>query len=366
MGKNRVQSRSFLIACGIIVAILVQAACVIRFNQPTFNIPSSQIDSPPSNMETAIAHTVVAVEGPQSGENYGAGPVNQETAIYQTVAAVEGPQSNGGEDATGNPVSTSISPGGSTSSDSGSGSGISNPPSDPSSATTQAPPSNPTVATTRAPENNSANPNTPLQPPSNNNQPNQNANVTVFNHSSRPIVSLVIDGAEQILAESDSILSGGSAGLIVSDGKHTIVAHNGYWEDGYRKTLNNWSISFSKQDSPIDIYDHSISLLLPKYQQTGYLGGEYWEGDIAVRHYTCFAFTNSGAFTYYVDGAFDDSGTYAEVSRNPAGFTITFQVTTSAGESLQGTYNELGDSFMMRNGSADWPIIDYSRISGCP
>jgi hypothetical protein len=298
MVKSRVPSRSFLIACGIIVAIVVQTACVVRFNQPTFNIPSSQIDSP-SNMETAIARTVVAVENPQSGENSSAAPVNQETAIHQTVAAVEDPLDNAGGDATDNTDSSSGADG-SSDSNSVSGSDNSPPPSDPSVATTQVPPSNPAVATTRAPENNAANPNTPQQPPSNNDQPYQNANVAVFNHSLRPIVSLVIDGAEHILAENDSILSEDSAGLLVSDGTHTLVAHNGYWEGGYRKTLYNWSVSFTKQDSPIDIYDHSITLLLPKYQQTGYLGGEFWEGEVAVRHYTCFAFTNSGAFTYYL------------------------------------------------------------------
>ena len=369
MVMNRAQSRSFLIACGVIVTILVQAACVVRFNQPTFKIPSSQIDTP-INMKTAIAQTVVAVENPQSGADGPIGPVNQETAIHQTVVAVEGPQesTDGNPNFSGNSADdSSDSSAGSSNQNPTSNPGVAEtqvPPSIPAVATTQVPPSNPAVATTRAPENNSAIPTNPVVSPPNNNQSNQNSNVTVFNHSSRPIVSLVIDGAEQILTESNSVLSGGSVGLFVPDGSHSLIAHNGWWEGGYRKTLYNWSVSFTKQDNPIDIYDHPITLLLPKYQSSGYLAGEFWEG--TDYHYAGFCFSNSSTFTFYVDGQYNDSGNYTEVSRNSSGFSVTFNISNAAGESINGTYNELDDSFNMQNGPPDWPIIQYIRSGGCP
>ncbi|PYP97995.1 MAG: hypothetical protein DMD34_02980 [Gemmatimonadetes bacterium] len=103
----------------------------------------------------------------------------------------------------------------------------------------------------------------------------------------------------------------------------------------------------------VTIPDITIFQLLTQFGSSGYWSGDYWVG--TTYHFAAFRFYSNGTFKLYDDGVQVGSGSYSLVSRSPSTLTVTFSVGAN-----QGTLDELGGYFNMRNGPPDWPWIQYT------
>ncbi len=193
--------------------------------------------------------------------------------------------------------------------------------------------------------------------------------VRFVNNSSHPVVELQIDGTEVILAESQTLLSGGGTlDVTVSDGGHTFAAGAGYWSGGVKNAIYPLpGGSFNAQDGTVVIYDPTITQIMTYYGNGGYFGGPYWEG--TTPRCAAFQFYADGSFDFYIDGAWNDSGTYSLVQRYPSSYAVEFNVTNASGtESLNGTYYYSGaqaGTMYLNNGPAGWEQIEYIYNGGC-
>lgn len=178
----------------------------------------------------------------------------------------------------------------------------------------------------------------------------------LVNNTSYPIISLVIDGAEQFPQAPQGIPPGGSHEVSVGDGTHSYRTANGFWNGSSRFEMyvfqNSW-VQFSGIHT-VTINNPSINQLLTKFSSSGYFLGETWEG--TSFHYQGFRFFSNGTYNFYRDNALIGAGTYS-LSLYPGSYTVTFNV---AGiQSATGYYNELGGNFTMNNGPADWRTVKY-------
>ena len=195
-----------------------------------------------------------------------------------------------------------------------------------------------------------------------------NASVRFVNQSSHPIVELQIDGTEMILSEAQTILSGGYLDVTVSAGNHTYAPGAGFWSGGVKNAIYPLpGGSFNDTDGTVTIYDPSITQIMTEYGSGGYFGGTYWDG--TTPHCAAFNFNSDGSFDFYIDGNWNDSGSYSLIQRQPSVYGVEFNVTNSAGtESFIGTYYYSGASaglMYMNNGPAGWEQIEYVLNGGC-
>jgi hypothetical protein len=191
--------------------------------------------------------------------------------------------------------------------------------------------------------------------------------VKFYNNTSHPIVELVIDGVDVILSESQSIVQGGWLDVDVSSGDHIYSAGNGYWSGGQKVSIYPLpGGTFNAQSGSVTIGDPSIESML-----AGHYAGEFWDANVTM-HCASFDFSSSGGFDFYIDGAWNDSGSYSLVLRQPSTYSVVFNVVNNAGtEQFNGTYSYTGamaGTIQMYNGPSGWELIEY--VSGgtamCP
>ncbi len=198
---------------------------------------------------------------------------------------------------------------------------------------------------------------------------NPASTVRFYNNSSHPVVELIIDGSEVILAESQSIPVGGFLDVNVSGGSHNYQAGVGFGSGGQKIAIYPLpSGSFSSQDGSTTLGDPTLTQMLTNYGQGGYYSGEFWD---ANNNFNCaaFDFYANGGFDFYVNQGLNDSGYYSLISRNPGSYSVTFKVENAAGtEWFEGTYyytGALAGTIQMQNGPATWPWIEYVLNGGC-
>jgi outer membrane biosynthesis protein TonB len=181
---------------------------------------------------------------------------------------------------------------------------------------------------------------------------------TVFtNNAVYPVVSLMIDGAEQFpqsplcIPPQASPNPPGSDSVQLSTGMHTYKALTGFWNGGTRQTMYSYSGNFNSGDA-IALNNPTIRQLMTRFGTQGYWLGDYWTG--TTLHYAAFRFFSNGSYTFYNDGVVKNSGNYSLTSY-PGNFTVTF----NAG-GYSGSLDENGGYFYMKNGPADWQTIQYT------
>ena len=196
-----------------------------------------------------------------------------------------------------------------------------------------------------------------------------NTDVRFVNNSSHSIVELQVDGQEVILAEAQTLLpNGGYLDVSVPAGSHNFSAGAGFWNGGSKASIYPMpGGSFSDQSGTVSIYDPSITQIMTQYGNSGYFGGSYWDG--TTPYCAAFNFYTNGSFDFYIDGNWNDSGSYSLVQRMPGSYAVEFNVVNSAGtESFNGTFYYSGaaaGTMYMNNGPAGWEQIDYIYNGGC-
>jgi hypothetical protein len=185
--------------------------------------------------------------------------------------------------------------------------------------------------------------------------------VIFANQTSYPLVSLVIDGVEQLPGEGNAINAGSSQSFQVNAGNHTYTAYNGWWQFGSRHEMYRWNGSFSDQQGTITFTNPTIQQLLTgfgnsRYFTTGYMGNDMnW-------HNVGLCFYANGSFKYYDNGVLDDSGAYSEVSRGSQMVTVRLKAAT---ETMDGLYYESFALFDLRNGPGG-TALEYAPSGACP
>ncbi len=194
--------------------------------------------------------------------------------------------------------------------------------------------------------------------------------VRFYNNASHPVVELVIDGQEVILSEAQSIPVGGYLDVNVPDGSHNYQAGLGFWQGGVKNAIYPLPAgSFNAQDGSVTLNDPSLGEMLTNYGQGGYYAGTYWDENALV-HCAAFDFNASGGFDFYLDGQYDESGSYTLLSRDPSTYSVTFRVVGSnSGEQFDGTFfytGALAGTIQMDNGPSSWRTIEYVLNGSCP
>lgn len=169
------------------------------------------------------------------------------------------------------------------------------------------------------------------------------------NYSSRPIVSLIVDGTQYTPDATSSIPSGYYFELPLSQGMHSYIARNGWWDGGNRFEMYEWQGTFNQPNDTvsIDFNDPTIFQLLTQWSSEHTWTGYYFDVD-ANMHSTAYEFRNNGTYTFYIDGTQRGTGTYYLVSRTPSFFTVDF-----ATDHGSGVYYELYQYFTICNGPSD-------------
>ncbi len=180
------------------------------------------------------------------------------------------------------------------------------------------------------------------------------------NNTSYIIVSLVINGYEQFPTSPLGIVPGGYYELELAPGTYTVTAANGFWDGRSRFSMYTWAGNFTQQagaTGEVTFSDPSIQQLLARFTSSA-----YWEGNFyhdGLPHVAGFRFFSNSNWDLYLDGTKLSSGRYSLVSRNPSAFTVTFTVGDH-----QGTLYETFGYFTMRNGPADFSLIQYFPTGG--
>lgn len=173
-----------------------------------------------------------------------------------------------------------------------------------------------------------------------------------------PIVSLTIDGVQQLPRAPLAVPPGGALSVALADGPHAWTAATGFWEGGARSTLYEYSGTFTQvtgQTGTVTVQDPQIAQLLTRFSTSASYTGEYWVG--TSLNYKTLRFRSDGTYTYSDNGVVVGTGNVTLVSY-PGSFLVTFQL--SGAQTAQGILDERVGTFYMRNGPADWPTLYYS------
>lgn len=175
------------------------------------------------------------------------------------------------------------------------------------------------------------------------------------NNSSYVIVSLIVDNVQYFVQSPQGILPGHYFEIDLTPGTHSYRMVNGFW-NGYSRfemyILQGTVSQRSGQTEIINFNNPTVNQILTQFNSSGYWEGSFWQN--LQPHVAGFRFYSNGTWRLYVDGVQQSTGTYTLVSRSPGTFSLTFSI-----GSYTGTLYETYGKFTMRNGPADWPLIEY-------
>jgi len=183
---------------------------------------------------------------------------------------------------------------------------------------------------------------------------------TFKNNTAHPIVYLSIDGGQSVIGAGLGILPNKSYEVATTPGKqHTFLAMNGFWEGNTRNDFYRWDWKI-QQGETFTFNNPSIAELLAPSKKATYWEGEFWTGFPVTPHTAGFCFYPNGKFTFYVDGQQDDTGDYT-LTKYDDTLIVKFKATGDGPpkETFDGWYYETKGFFQMKNGPADWNLIEY-------
>ena len=199
------------------------------------------------------------------------------------------------------------------------------------------------------------------------------ASTRFVNSSSYPVISLVIDGAEQIGHSPLGIGPNSYYELQLTAGGHTFSARTGFWmDDGTRYVMYSFTSPINVQASgqtTVPLQNPTVGQLLTLLTSDGSVGywvGGTWEG--TTPHTQALCFHGDGSWRSYRDGVLTASGTSSITSYpRPGVFSVEFGLSGSSG--YRGRLDEISHNvFDMRNGPPGWEWVEYtySRRAACP
>jgi hypothetical protein len=194
--------------------------------------------------------------------------------------------------------------------------------------------------------------------------------VRFYNSASHPVVELLIDGNDVIASEAQSIPVGGYLDVIMPDGDHSYQPGLGFWQAGGKVSIYPLAAGrVNAQDGSVTLSDPPLAEMLTHYGQKSFYAGSYWDENVLL-HCAAYDFFSDGSFLFYVDGIYVEDGVYALISRDPATYSVTFQVMgNSSGDQFIATLYYTGamaGTVSISNGPPSWPTIEYLLDAACP
>lgn len=181
--------------------------------------------------------------------------------------------------------------------------------------------------------------------------------LVVRNDSIYPIVSLIVNGTEQLPNAPLGIPPGGTFSVAASAGTSTYTAESGFWAGGSRETLYFWQGSASVTAglaSQVVIDDPSVSQIMTRFAASAAYVGEYWSG--TSLGWKRLRFFPNGTYTLENNGVAGGTGTYSLVTY-AGNYLATVRLTGAAAGDL--LLDERTGSFFLRNGPPGWPTLQY-------
>jgi hypothetical protein len=188
------------------------------------------------------------------------------------------------------------------------------------------------------------------------------ATLRITNNTRYDLVDLRLNGVQQ-LSYPYVILPGASADFVYNSA--TSVTING--GVGFYNSNGNRDIWFTYGPNTVPLtagQTYPFGLNNPTIQQmlTGFSASQNWDGIYycsgcsSLVQYGRFSFTSGGAWTFYRNGVQESLGNIQLVSWPNYASIITFRLCSTC-DNIQLPY-PFG-SFLYRNGSPDWPIVEY-------
>jgi hypothetical protein len=180
------------------------------------------------------------------------------------------------------------------------------------------------------------------------------------NNAAYPIVSLQIDGVEQFPVEPQGVPPGGTFEKQLATGQHTYRAATGFWSSGSRVEMYVYNGTFNQQANvigAITLNNPTLGQILTRFSNSGYYVGEFWSG--TNLNSKAFRFYSNSTCNYYLNGALQGGACSASPVSYLGNFIVQFNVIYSQG-TFSAYMDERTGSFSLRNGPADWPVINYS------
>jgi uncharacterized repeat protein (TIGR02543 family) len=134
------------------------------------------------------------------------------------------------------------------------------------------------------------------------------------------IVSLIIDGVQQITQVDTGLPPGYYYQIPLSPGWHSYEVYTGIWEYGSRTAFYVYTGNFYQGSGQTNVYFNNPTINWLLTQNNAYVD---WSGEWLYPH-RIFRFYNNGTYNYYEDGALKGSGTYSLISYEP--YAVTFNL----------------------------------------
>ena len=186
----------------------------------------------------------------------------------------------------------------------------------------------------------------------------QSLTATKFvNNAAWAVVSLVIDGVEQVTIPGYGIASGSSYTVALSAGSHSYSAITGDWDGGSRMPMYTYTSTFNQAAGAVGVVtfnNPTIAQVLTNFSSSLRWEGTYWDIQNLTSHVKTYRFFNGGSCTYFLDTVQQTTCTVSTTSY-VAGI-INFRVTYANGTSEVGTFYELLGYFVMNNAPGAKPI----------
>ena len=191
----------------------------------------------------------------------------------------------------------------------------------------------------------------------------QSLTATKFqNNAAWAVVSLKIDGVEQVTVPGYGIASGGAYTASLPAGAHSYSAITGDWDGNTRVPMYSYSGTFNQTAGVVGLVtfnNPTVAQVLTNFASSLRWEGSYWDIQNLTTHVKTYRFFSSGSCTYFFDTV--QQTTCAISTTSYVAGIINFRVSYTDGRpSEDGTFYELLGYFVMKNGPQA-SLIQYTN-----